>query len=341
MQHTQQCIDLLMGESLIGNIAVRVGRHDRILLDICQSKSGTVDQNTLFDMASVSKILAVTSLALIALDQGLIGLGDPAARFFRCDSGMEKVTIKHLMTHTIGVGHKPLNRPENTCDNIAEYILRIPPDIPVGSDVLYSCPAFIVLGKILEKVFGKPLNILAAEMVFAPLAMNSTGYRPKERTNIVNSNTDSPMLGVVNDYNCRHLGGVAGNAGVFSNITDLTAFARMLLRRGSPLFSEEIFKTARQNHTAGMSEARGLGYVYVDERYPQTGSLFPAGSIGHCGHTGQSVFVHPESGLYAIILSDATLSTVKKYGHEDYGRVMQMRAELHNAVKADLDEIPG
>lgn len=340
MKHTQQCIDHLMRESLSENIAVRVGRHDRILIETYRSKTGTVDQHTLFDMASVSKILAVTSLTLIALDQGLIDLSDPASRFFQCDSGMEPVTIKNLMTHTIGVGHKPLNRPENNSDNIAEYILRIPPDIPVGSDVLYSCPAFIVLGKILEKVFGKPLNILAAEMVFAPLAMNSTGYRPEERTNIVNSNADPSMLGVVNDYNCRHLGGAAGNAGVFSNITDLTSFSRMLLRRGRPLFSEEIFETARLNHTAGMSEARGLGYVYVDERYPQTGSLFPTGSIGHCGHTGQSVFVHPESGLYSIILSDATLSTVKKYGHEDYGRVMQMRAELHNAIKADLDEIP-
>lgn len=338
MKHLQQCIDRLFRESTVENIAVRIGKHDRILLETYRSKHGCIDQYTLFDMASVTKILVVTSLSLIALDRGLIHLNDPVSRFFPCNREKESITIRNLMTHTIGIGHKPLNRPENNYGNIAEYILQIPLDIPVGTDVLYSCPAFIILGKILEKVFGNPLNVLAGQMVFAPLSMSSTRYCPQERTNIVNSNLDSSMLGTVNDYNCRHLGGVAGNAGAFSNIADLTSFAGMVLRKGAPLFSEEIFETARRNHTPGMSEARALGYAYVDERYPQTGRLFPVGSIGHCGHTGQSVFVHPESGLYAIILSDATLSTVKKYGNENYAEVMQMRADLHNAVKMDLDE---
>lgn len=112
----------------------------------------------------------------------------------------------------------------------------------------------------------------------------------------------------------------------------------MLLNRGNPLISQETLNFACRNHTLGMSEARGVGFLYVDERYEQTGELFPIGAIGHCGHTGQSFFVDRKSGLYVIILSDATVSTVKKYGHEDYEKVIQMRKELHNAIKKDLSE---
>lgn len=85
-----------------------------------------------------------------------------------------------------------------------------------------------------------------------------------------------------------------------------------------------------------MSESRGLGFLYEDDRYNQTGGLFSQGAIGHCGHTGQSVFVDYRSGLYAIILSDATISTVKKYGNERYYEVMDMRSRLHAAIKQDM-----
>jgi len=333
------CLERLVERKTAEHIAVKVGVHDRVLIETYRSTDREIDENTLFDMASVSKILCTTNLCLTALDRGLISLDDPVSKYFKCGEDKEKMTVLHLMTHTIGVGHKPLNREGNTYENIAEQILKIPCDIPIGSDVLYSCPAFIVLGKLMEKIFGGRLDGLFREMVARPLGLESTGYLPEDKTNLVNANMDEEMRGVVNDYNCRYLGGVAGNAGVFSNIRDLTVFARFLIGKGASLFSEKTFELARKNHTPSMSEARGLGYVYVDERYPQTGGLFPVGSIGHCGHTGQSVFVHPESGLYAIILSDATLCAQKKYGAYDYAAIMGMRAEVHSAVAEDLKGI--
>ena len=156
------------------------------------------------------------------------------------------------------------------------------------------------------------------------------------RENTVNSNLDKTKRGIVNDYNCQFLGGIAGNAGLFSNLSDVTKYVLFLQNRGKPLIKEETFLLAAQNHTAEMSESRGLGYLYVDGRYQQTGGLFEDGAIGHCGHTGQSVFVDYRSGLYVIILSDATISTVKKYGKEHYNEVMDMRGRIHAAIKQDM-----
>ena len=297
---------------------------------------GGVDETTLFDMASVTKIMVTTSLALIALDNGLLKLEDKVHQF--CSTS-KSFTIKNLLTHTIGIGHKSLNKEGNSYANIAEKILDIPSDIPIGTDVQYSCPGFILLGKILEKIFDKPLNECFDELVARPLWLGCTSFLPKDKKRAVNSNLGEEERGIVNDYNCRFLGGVAGNAGLFSNLSDVTKYVALLLNQGRPLISEKTFALAVKNHTQGMSESRGLGFLYVDGRYKQAGALFADGAIGHCGHTGQSVFVDYRSGLYVIILSDATISTVKKYGKEHYDEVIEMRAKLHRAIKRDLEAI--
>ena len=317
----------------VGHVAVRVGMGENVIYDTFR---GDVDQNTLFDMASVTKIIATTSLALIALDRGLLHLDDTVDKFYPTQ---KELTIKNLLTHTIGIGHKALNKEGYTYENIASKILEIPSDIPIGSDVLYSCPAFILLGKILENVFGQPLEMCFDKLVATPLDLSDTSFLPSNKQNVVNSNLEDELCGVVNDYNCQFLGGVAGNAGVFSNLTDVTKYVHFLLNRGAPLISQDTFAEAVRNYTPDMSEARGLGFVYVDNRYTQTGGLFENGAIGHCGHTGQSVFVDYRSGLYVIILSDATISVTKKYGFDNYDEVMDMRTKLHKAIKQDLAEI--
>ena len=332
MIYLENAINEFVENKIVSHIAVRVGIKDKIL---CDTFRGGVDENTLFDMASVTKIMATTSLALIAIDRGLMSLDDQIDKFFPTDKAM---TVKNLMTHTMGIGHKPLNIEGNTYENIAERILEIPSDIQIGTDVLYSCPGFILLGKILEKTFGKPLNECFEEMVAEPLGLENTSFLPKNTQNAVNSNLDEKKRGVVNDYNCQFLGGVAGNAGLFSNLSDVTKYVQFVQNRGKPLIGEDTFLAAAQNYTAGMRESRGLGFLYVDGRYKQTSGLFAEGTIGHAGHTGQSVFVDYNSGLYVIILSDATISTVKKYGREHYDEVQAMRAQLHAAIKRHLQE---
>ena len=326
-------IDEYLESGITEHIAVRVGQGSHVIYDTYR---GGVDETTLFDMASVTKIMVTTSLALIALDNGLLKLEDKVHKFY---STSKSLTIKNLLTHTIGIGHKSLNKEGNSYANIAEKILDIPSDIPIGADVRYSCPGFILLGKILEKTFGMQLDQCFYELVAKPLGFENTSFLPSYRQNTINSNLNVEKRGIVNDYNCQFLGGIAGNAGLFSNLSDVTKYVHFLQNRGKPLIKEDTFLLAAQNHTAEMSESRGLGYLYVDGRYQQTGGLFEEGAIGHCGHTGQSVFVDYRSGLYVIILSDATISTVKKYGKEHYNDVMDMRARLHSAIKCDLQEL--
>lgn len=323
-----ECID----DRLAQNFAIRVGIGDEIVCDIFR---GGADESTLFDMASVTKVISTTTLAFIALDRGLLSLDDGVDKFYPTD---KKITVKNLLTHTMGIGHKSLNQEGNTRENIAQAILDIPSDIPVGTDVRYSCPGYILLGKILETVFEKPLNECFDELVAKPLGMRDTSFLTSNRQNAVNANLEENLRGVVNDYNCQFLGGVAGNAGLFSNITDVTKYVKLLQNKGAPLFSEELFDMAAKNHTKGMSESRGLGFLYVDEKYSQTGGLFMDGAIGHCGHTGQSVFVDYRTGLYAIILSDMTVSTIRKYGTEHYNEVTDMRGRIHKAIRQDLTD---
>ena len=331
MRNLEEQLDCLIAEKTVENAFVRVGRCGEILYD---THRGVVNETTLFDMASVTKIYATTSLALIAIDKGLLFVENTVKDFY--PDCTKKLTILNLLTHTMGIGNKQLWKIEGTSANVAKTIWRIPSDIPIGENVLYSCPAFILLAKILEKIYGKSLDAAFEEYVAKPLGLQSTQFCPTRRTNIVNANAQGEKLGMVNDLNCQFLGGVAGNAGLFSNITDTTKYVQCLLNKGVPLISKKTFEQAVRNYTAEKNESRGLGFLYVDQRYKQTGELFETGAIGHCGHTGQSLFLDYKTGLYVIILSDATVSTIKKYGSERYGEVVDMRKNLHNAIKKDL-----
>ena len=337
MIHLTESINTILQEGTAKNLIVRVGVGDEILMDVRRTNEARVlTEQTLFDMASVTKIVATTSLALIAIDRGLISSDAPVSRFFAVPQEKNELTVRHLMTHTIGIGHKSMLEWKHGYPTIQDYILSIPADIPIGSNVRYSCPGFILLGRILEQVFGDSLDRLTRQYVTSPLRMTSTTFLPDRDLDIVNANPTPDGCGIVNDYNCRHLGGVCGNAGLFSNLADMTRFVRAMLMRGEPLFSREVYDAAAQNLTPGMSESRGLGYLYVDGRYYQTGNLFPDGSVGHCGHTGQSVFWNADSGLYVIVLSDATATVGKKYGSGSYERVKRMRERIHAAIREDL-----
>ena len=134
MKHLEQSVDALFQGKLLQNIAVRVTMGDKPVFDFFRSapEYAPVTSKTLFDMASVTKIIVTTPLALMALERGEFTLDTPASSFFPGETRTD-ITIRHLLTHTMGIGHKPLNIPGNTYDNIVSYIFSIPADVPVGT----------------------------------------------------------------------------------------------------------------------------------------------------------------------------------------------------------------
>ena len=338
MKNLNECVERLFNNDSLTNLIVKVGIGERTVCELIRtSEDRDLNSRTLFNMASVTKIMCTTSLALIALDRGLLSTDDKLSKFFEAPRA-DELTVFNLMTHTIGIGHKSLTGHTAGYEIVGEYILNIPTDTPAGTNVLYSCPGFILLGQVIEKVMGDRLDRLFTQYVAEPLGMQSTGFLPDKNRDIVNANAPREGAWLVHDYNCRHLGGVCGNAGLFSNLEDVTLYVNMLLAKGAPIISRDTFELAAQNHTAGMSASRGLGFVWSDATYDRTGGLFEDGAIGHGGYTGQSIFADPKSGLYAIILSDATACSAKKHGGREKAEEMrQCIRDLHKAVKLDME----
>ena len=311
---------------MLHHYAIRVGKGEEVLLE----RFFEADESSRFDMASVTKIMVTTFPALMALEQGKLSLDDPISRFFPCPPEKQELTIRHLLTHTTGRGKGSICAEGVNRGNVWQEILKMPNEVPLGSEVRYSCLGFILLGRILEEVYGLRLDEIFAQYIAEPLGLKNSSFLPKGE-GIIPSNKKTEDYGKVNDYNCRYLGGIAGNAGLFSDLTDVTRYVKMLLAEGAPLIKRETFRLAAENHTQdAVGESRGLGFLYVDENYEQARDLFAPGAIGHCGHTGQSVFVDPRTGLYAILLTDATLHSSK------YDEVKAMRAAIHNGIKEEL-----
>lgn len=293
---------------------------------------GTNEQ-TLFDMASITKIIGVTLPLLMLASEGKIKFYDRLGDYFNsCPDDKKKITIEQLLTHSGGI--TPIwylfdrtDNPEKSVDIIlGEKLSCIP-----GEHVIYSCPGFILLGKIIEKVYGKSLDIILRDITCPAFGLRRTLYNPKNDGNIVLCDTgDSPVL--VNDPNSRFLGGVSGNAGVFSCISDMKRLCNILSDGAKGIIDKAIFEKATENHTPLLEESRGLGFLYVDERYSQTGNLFESGSFGHCGHTGTSFFINPKSKLYTVVLTNMTRFC------PDYDEVTDFRENLHNAIKRDLEK---
>ena len=295
-----------------------------------------VEEDTLFDMASVTKILSPTMVALRFIEEGLLCLSDRVGDFFDAPEDKKEITIFNLLTHTSGIRpYVSIVDKAPSPEEVVETILSLELAFPIGRNVGYSCLGFIVLGKILELVGGAPLDILSEQYVFEPLEMKSTTFKP-EGDNIAATDYDPQngtcFVGIVNDHNSRFLGGIAGNAGVFSNLDDLSNFAMMLANIGRykerQYLSSATFAKAITNWTSHFDQARGLGFLLTDTQIDPPGELFSTGSYGHTGYTGTSVFVDKETGLYVILITN------RVHSEKMDDRILRFRRVLHNAILA-------
>ncbi len=323
-----------------------------------------IEADTRFDMASLTKLLATTMVALRFMEEGRLLLSDPLSRFFtgeEMDSmpeGRAAVTVFHLLTHTSGLTpHIPLWKQiscgtagSDTFDStVVRTILSSPSFCGVGEQVHYSCMGYILLQKILERISGHRLDKLAQEYVFTPLGMKATGYLPfgdNENHPVCHAAATefSPLhsyyiRGHVHDENAHFLGGVSGNAGVFSTLEDMTIFARMLSLRGEipdakgeRLLSRRTFDLAVTDYTLGKNESRGLGFQLRPPlpALSAAGDLFAYGSYGHTGFTGTSLYVDAATGTWAVLLTNAV------HLGRDKTEFFRVRRLFHNAVMGTL-----
>ena len=304
---------------------------------------GDCTEQTLFDMASVSKILSATMIAFRFLEDGLLRLCDCIGDFFpEAPADKKGITVEQLMTHTGGfAAHFYLSDHTSDPEDAADVILNQPLAQAPGGDPIYSCMGYILLGKILEQVGGGSLDVLAQKYVFSPLGMTHTTYRPTGDIAPTESDpgTGKPLRGVVHDENARFLGGIAANSGVFSDLNDMITFTKMLAcggmtEGGCHYLSPAMLCAARINrtpHSAG--EYRGLGFNLAGSPKIFLGDLMGPRSFGHTGFTGTSIAVDPDTGLWVVLLTNRVCPT--RANRE----LVRMRSLIHNAAAAEASRL--
>ena len=269
--------------------------------------------DTIYDAASLTKVVATTPAVLLLHERGKLNVQDPVRVHLPefTGQGREAITIRQLLTHTSGL------RPDISVNGwsghqecIAKCMAELPRAAP-DERFIYSDINFQLLDEVVRRVSKKRLDVFCAEEIFGPLKMHDTGYNPPaaKRTRIAPTTvTDGKaLLGVVHDPRARKTSGVAGHAGLFTTAPDLARYARMLLQAGEldgvRLFKPETVQLMTSVQTpSSLPARRGLGWD-IDTGYSSPrGHKFPLGSFGHTGFTGPSLWIDPHSKTFVVFL---------------------------------------
>jgi CubicO group peptidase (beta-lactamase class C family) len=307
--------------------ALVIGRHDTVLfahgyghLTWSPSSPAADVDSTLYDLASLTKVIATTPALMVLVERGRIRLDAPVATYlpeFR-GTGTAGITVRHLLTHTSGLRPTlPLFREARDSAEALRLVLAQTPVVAPGTRVIYSDLNAILLGEIVGRTSGEPLAVFATREVLAPLGLAHTLFRPSARVRSRVAPTGvwhgHAVAGVVNDQNAAKLGGVAGHAGLFATAADVARFAQFMLREGvladgRRLLRAEtvrLFTTKAADFGRG-SEARALGWqaVPTGESVSSAGTLFGPRSYGHTGWTGTSLWIDPARDLFVVLLTN-------------------------------------
>ncbi|MBZ5603603.1 MAG: serine hydrolase, partial [Acidobacteriia bacterium] len=272
----------------------------------------TVD--TIFDAASLTKVIATTSAVMKLFEEGKIRIADPVNVYLPdFQNGKSEITIRDLMTHFSGLRPDLDLEPAWTGYDIGiGRALAEKSTAPPGARFVYSDINFELMGEIVHRLSGKTLDQFTHDEIFEPLAMHETMFKPPAslRSRIAPTEldpaTNRPFRGVVHDPTARYMGGVAGHAGLFTTADDLAKFATMMLGEGKQIFSPLTIKRFTSPNTPpDQPILRGLGWD-IDSSYSSNrGELFPIGSFGHTGFTGTSVWIDPSTKSFVILLTNS------------------------------------
>ena len=306
--------------------ALVVGRADTVLFIkgygrlTWSPRSPAVDpDSTLFDLASLTKVVATTTALMLLVDRGAVKIDAPVRTYvpeFNGD-GTAGITVRQLLTHTSGLrATLPLYEEPDAAAALQRVFAATPLYRP-GTRVVYSDLNSILLGEIVRRAAREPLDRFAAREIFTPLGLTQTLFRPpaglSRRVAPTGEWRGHAVAGEVNDRNASRLGGVAGHAGLFATAVDVARFAQCILREGALPNGRQLvgaatvrmFTTKAVDYGHG-TEARALGWqaVPTGERESSAGTVFGPRSFGHTGWTGTSLWIDPDRGVFVVLLTN-------------------------------------
>jgi serine-type D-Ala-D-Ala carboxypeptidase len=292
---------------------------------------------TIFDLASVSKVVATTSMAMILYERGLLDLEAPVAlivpEFATGDPDRSLVTFRMLLAHSSGLpAYEKLFLHANTRESLLAAAFAVPLAAEPGSRAEYSDIGFMILGVALERIADESLDSFCQREVFGRLGMTQTVFNPPSawRSAIPPTVDDRTfrgrvVQGEVHDENASVLKGVAGHAGVFATAQDVATFANVMLGGGKPMVRPETLALFTRRETAPAGTSRALGWD-TPSAPSQSGKYFSARSFGHLGYTGTSLWIDPERQLSVTLLTNRTWPDCSNKA------IKQVRPAFHDAV---------
>jgi CubicO group peptidase (beta-lactamase class C family) len=306
-----------------------------------EADSPEVTTATTFDLASVTKVVATTSMAMILYERGLLDLDLPvvavAAEFAGNDPRRDTVTLRMLLAHSSGLpAYEKLFLRAKSKDELLSAAFATPLTANPGAKAEYSDIGFIILGVAIERIAGESLDHFCQHEVFGPLAMTHTAFNPPSawRASIAPTANDQSfrhriIQGEVQDENASVMGGVAGHAGVFATAEDVGIFAHAMLSGGRPILRPETLALFTRRESSPEGTSRALGW---DTPSPpsQSGKYFSPNSFGHLGYTGTSLWIDPERQLSLTLLTNRTWPDCSNQA------IKQLRPKVHDAVIESL-----
>ncbi|MBE5815592.1 MAG: beta-lactamase family protein [Clostridiales bacterium] len=294
--------------------------------------SAAVAPNTRYDAGSLTQVLATMPLALKAMESGLISPDDPIARFLpQVPQDKREITLEQLLTHTSGLPASfSLEHEAHGAGDALRALLAHPLESQPGTKVRQSAMGYILLGYLMEKIFDLPLDTAVKRLVTQPLGMSGTGYLPSGEGIAPNRIADESAqheAGYPLDGNARFLHGIAGHAGLFTTIADLTRFVSMLAADGT--CGQEVFLAQRSVHLAATDRTRGMNAAWsyslriTKRSQPYLGHLWPSDGYGLQDPTGGSlVAVNPSDGFFVALLCNGHESPASREENDRLRKVL-------------------
>jgi beta-N-acetylhexosaminidase len=300
--------------------------------------SPKVKTNSIFDLASVSKVIATTTAAMMLIDRSELNLDDKVIRYLPKfnNNGKENITVRNLLLHNSGLAaFKKYYDKYSTANEVINDIMDLTPEQEPGSKYVYSDLGMITLQKVIERISGKPLDNFLDENLFKPLGMNSTMYNPppelKDRcmpTELDDFWRMRQLQGEVHDERAYMLNGVAGHAGLFSTANDLAKFLQMILQKGNYHGKQYIKPETVERFTKKQSDqsSRAIGWDTKSPEGSSAGQYFSLLSYGHTGYTGTSVWTDPLINTFVILLTN------RVYPTRNNNKLSKVRPLVHDAI---------